>query len=724
MKKASIRKASKLITVFVLAVAILLSVPVTVSAGGTDSYVTGDDNYRLPVPESYIVTSTINNIGDYEDDTIYFKNPLDLFVDDNDYVYVVDSGNNRIVKMNSDYETVNIFYGEDCGGFKAPEGIFVDSDGDMYLADTGNSRIVHMDPDGNFVEQFTNPESDSVDTGTSFAPSKLVVSQTGYIYVVRGENIMAIDGNGEFRGYYGQTDIGYDLVEVLTRLFASEEQQKAITKRTASAYINVTLGDDGMIYATSMERTEGEIKRLNSIGTNTYRKYTTVGNTINNPITEFIEDVFESTVAANTFKFGEYFDDNGEFMEPIFADICVDSDGIVTVIERQTGHVYQYDQDGRMLVAFGGLGEKEGTFSLPAAIDVDSDGNLLILDRSNANIQVFSPTEFIQLVHQATSAYNDGDYEGSYDLWTQVLAIDENYTLAHTGIAKSYYKQEEYQLSMEESKIVDDRDTYTLAFDEWKMEVMRAHFVEIIVIALLIIVAFCFVVSFLSRKSKQVYWDFINDRKPKMSISDGLFYGYYTMLHPVNALQGISYRKQKLNMAVPFIVAAAAFAVRVAYLYIVHFPLASIELEDVNLALEAVKLFIVPVSWIPAAFMATSISGGETKVKEITFASLITLVPFIVINLPLMFLSHILSKTQDGWYGVFGAAVVVLIFIELFVGMMEMNNYTFRKTILMMLTTAFLMLVLWLVILLCYILTGRVVQFVAALISEFRLNFL
>ena len=331
----------------------MFSVSQTALAAGSDNYVTGDNNYRQPVPQSYNVVKTINNIGDYEDEKQYFSNPQDLFVDKEDNVYIVDSGNNRIIKMNSKYETVNIFYGPD-KAFRNPQGIFVDDDGDMYVADTDNSRIVHMDPKGNFVEEFTNPES-SLETGTAFSPTKLIVSKTGYIYVVRGENIMSIDGNGEFRGYYGQTNIGYDLTEALMRIFASEQQKKFISKRLASSYINLTLGDDGMIYATSMEREEGELKKLNSIGTNIYRKYKTIGNAIRNPITDFINNkILKAVVAGNTFKFGEYFNDDGMYMEPEFADICVDSEGIVTVIERLNGKVYQYDQDGRMLVAFGG----------------------------------------------------------------------------------------------------------------------------------------------------------------------------------------------------------------------------------------------------------------------------------------------------------------------------------------------------------------------------------
>ena len=717
-------KSLKKIGVGLLAgITCLLSVSQTALAAGTDNYVTGDDSSRQPVPTSYNVVKTINNIGDYDDGQKYFKNPQDVFIDKNDYIYIVDSDNNRIIKMDSSFETQNIFYGPD-KDFKTPSGIFVDDDGDMYVADTNNNRIVHMDPDGKLVEQFTNPES-SLETGSTFTPTKLIVSETGYIYGVRGENIMAIDGYGTFRGYYGQTNIGYNLAEALMRIFASDEQKAFITKRLASSYINLTLGDDGMIYATSMERQEGEIKQLNSIGTNIYRKYKTVGNSISNPITDFINNkVLKSVVAGQSFKFGEYFDDNGMYIEPIFTDICVDSEGIVTVIEQLNGKVYQYDQAGNMLVAFGGLGARTGTFQRPSAIDVDSQGNLYILDKINANLQVFEPTEFIQLIHQATASYNAGNYTESYDLWRQVLAIDENYDLAHVGIARTYYKQQEYKLSMEEAKLVGDRDVYTMAFDEYKYVVLRANFVPIILLACAIIAAVFIILKLFLKYAKKGYWSYLENKDKKMGIGQGITYSLYTLVHPIDTLEGIRYNRSRINMAVPFIIFITAYVVRMAYLYIVHFPLASIELEDVNPLFEAVKLWIVPISWIPASFMATSISGGESKIREITFTSALSLVPFIVINTPLMFLSNIMSKSQRSWYGVFSTLAYIGLFLILLMSMMILNNYSLKKTIGMMFVSAFMMLVIWLVLLLCYILTGRMIQFVIAIIEEFRLNFL
>lgn len=717
-------KSLKKIGVGLLAgITCMLSVSQTALAAGIDNYVTGNNSYRQPVPQCYNVVKTINNIGDYEDSQQYFRNPQDLFVDNKDNIYVVDTQNRRVVKMNSNFETVGIFYGPD-KPFNKPQGIFVDDDGDMYVADTDNNRIVHMDPEGNFVEAFFNPESE-LNTGEAFNPSKLIVSKTGYIYVVRGENIMALDGNGEFRGFYGQTNIGYSLSEVLIRMFASEQQQAAQKKRLASSYINLTLGSDGMIYATSMEREEGEIKKLNSVGNNIYRKYKTVGNSIRNPITDFInKKILKSVVAGNTFRFGEYFDDSGMYMEPEFADICVDDEGIVTVIERKNGKVYQYDQDGNMLVAFGGQGAKSGTFSRPVAIDVDSKGNLYILDGINCNIQVFEPTEFIKNVHAATSSYNNGDYAGSYELWRKVLATNENYDLAHVGIARTYYKQGEYTSSMAESQLVGDRGVYSMAFDEYKYVVLRKYFVQILLIAAAIIALVIILVRLFIKYAKKGYWDYLERKDKKMGVGQGIMYSLYTLLHPIDTLEGIRYNRTRINMAVPFILFITAFVVRMAYLFVVHFPLASIELEDVNPVFELVKLWIVPVSWIPASFMATSISGGESKMREITFASSLSLVPFIVINTPLMFLSKILSKSQQSWYGIFTVLAYLGMFLIMLLTMMILNNYTLKKTIGMMFVSAFLMLVLWLVILLCYILTGRMIQFVIGLVQEFKLNFL
>ena len=128
-------KMLKRIGVCLLAAVMLISTPITALA----DYVTGNDSYSLTVPKAYNSVKTINNIGEFEGEQIYFKDPQDLFVDEKDNLYIVDSGNNRVVKMNEELKTVGVYYGPD-KAFSKPEGIFVDSDGDMYIADTEIGR--------------------------------------------------------------------------------------------------------------------------------------------------------------------------------------------------------------------------------------------------------------------------------------------------------------------------------------------------------------------------------------------------------------------------------------------------------------------------------------------------------------------------------------------------------------------------------------------------------
>ncbi|MBO5227366.1 MAG: hypothetical protein J6B39_00050 [Lachnospiraceae bacterium] len=735
---AGLKIKGRLKKVFVTAMASMMLLQATTgtvfaaTADGTD-YVTVNSNERNPIPKAYVAYDEINNLG-VEAGTVigeykftaannYFKNPQDIDIDKNDNLYIADTGNNRVLVVSAEGEVLTVITKADGEPFNGPEGVFVDNDGDIYIADTGNRRIVHCANDGTYIESFVNPPDELV-KDTAFNPSKLVVSETGLIYVVRGENIMAIDGNNGFRGLFGQTDIGYSLVDVLVRMFASDEQKLFVARRTASSYINVDLGDDGLIYATSMERIEGEIKALNSIGNNVFRKYTSIGDSFTNPITSFFNNMFKAVVAGNSFKFGEYFDDEGNYIEPVFVDVTIDKDGIVTAAEQNGGKIYQYDQNGNMLCAFGGLGESKGTFSRPASIAVNSKGLIYVVDRLNNNIQVFEPTDFILTVHAATTSYENGLHDESFDLWNEVLSMDENYTLAHAGIANSYYKMGEYEKAMTSAMNANDRDIYTKAFDEHKYEIMQDNFFLVVVIIIAVVVAAFLFLKYSFRAAKKACWNFISDKTKHMSLGQGILFAYNVLTHPGDCMEAIRYNKKRINMVVPFLIFIAAYVVRIAYIYIVHYPLASIELTDANIIFEGVKLFIVPITWIPASFMVTSISDGETKMKEIFFATSLSLVPYIVINTPLMFLSNVLSKTQASWYGVFSAAAFIWMFIILFLGLWILNGYSFGKTIKCVIIIAFVMLLIWIVCLLCYVLVARLFQFVGGVYEEFLMSIL
>lgn len=203
----------------------------TVNAS-SDSYVL-DGLQRIPAPALYEKDAIFQTFEDANGNVIELSKPQDLYISSQGNIFIVDSGNHRIVKTDKTGKVLNIFGSGDEKGFNNPQGIFVDKNENMYIADTDNERIVHLDYMGNFVEELGKPEGLPYDD-TTYNPAKIAISSTGIIYVVKGQNILSIDANNKFKGYIGQSEIGFDLTESLIRIFASEEQKATLVQRTAN----------------------------------------------------------------------------------------------------------------------------------------------------------------------------------------------------------------------------------------------------------------------------------------------------------------------------------------------------------------------------------------------------------------------------------------------------------------------------------------------------------
>ncbi len=447
------------ITGFILSLLMLLQLTdstVSASSAGVSLVVDNEGNY-VTIPDTYEVETTYKYLGDYG----FFNHAEDLFVDDEDNLYVVDTGNNRVLKISYDGEVL-AEYTEAYGvTFNNPKGVYVHSDGTIWVADTNNYRVAVINQDGSDYAVYYKPDSSLLEDSFSFAPEKVSVSNTGYIYVLKGTSLMKIDFSGEFRGYVGADEVGFSLTRTLIRMFGTQSQIERTVKQEPSAYSNFTIASDGYIYGVLATATEGQIRRLNSVGVNSYDEELSYG--------------FEVTYGNSTYT------------TAYFSDIAVTDSGIVTIADKNTGLIYQYTQDGELLAAFGGTGDKKGVYQNISAIDYDSTGRLYVLDYSTGSVTVLSPTNFIELVHTAVSLYNDGNYTESKEYWTQVLELDANYAMAHSGYAKVLYKEGDYETSMEQYRLGDDKEGYSKAFSKYRLELFREYFGWVCLAAVLIV---------------------------------------------------------------------------------------------------------------------------------------------------------------------------------------------------------------------------------------------
>lgn len=446
----------------------------------TSAYSKNDTNYyldsegeKVPIPISYITTSVFTWFGEYGT----LSSPQDLFYDGEKYLYIADSGNNRILKCTLDGKVVLEYAGNEDYTLNGPSGIYAAKNGDMYIADTGNNRILYVNAKGEYLGKYVKPESYLLSDTLSFNPEKVAFGHTtGLIYALKGKQFLSIDTDNNFMGFVGANKVEFSLKNLLIRLFATKEQKRKIIKVEPEPYSNFLITDDGIIYAVTLSDSN-QIRKINSVGNNIYPNGVYCENSVN---------------------------DIGAVQSPYIVDIAVDPIGIVTVLEKNTCQIYQYDQEGNLLTVFGGEGINEGHFVSPISIVEDNEGKLYILDKTSNNIQVMEATNFIKNVHTALQHYYNGEYDKAGDYWNSVLNIDQNYDIALSGLAKSLYKNDEYDKAMSYYKHGNNAKGYSDAFSEYRHDIFRNNFALVVAIGLLIVIVIILLFSLLKKKADKV----------------------------------------------------------------------------------------------------------------------------------------------------------------------------------------------------------------------------
>ncbi|MBQ8292895.1 MAG: hypothetical protein IJX78_03690 [Bacilli bacterium] len=407
------------------------------------------------------------------------------------------------------------------------QGLAVVEEGDsysIYIADTDNSRILKMTSDYVVTEVYLTPtdevfyqwdtETDlSTSTKRLFKPTKIAVDKTKRVYCVAKntyegiiefskatyENTLELDeetkevkfeyssANGKFNRFLGKNVVTANPLKQFWYKIMSEIQKEQQALTLPPEFINITMDEDGFLYATSYPDSENVagsnmIKAINTSGKDVLRR--------NGYVAPNGDAVFlsahtnkEVTIGASTLT-----------------AIAVNPDGFYSVTDAKRGRIFTYDTEGNLLYISGEKGELSNSINEPVAISyltIEAKENtekqelVLIVDRTSKSIISYSTSTFGSLVNQATKLYLENDIIGAEKYWREVVKMNSNYELGYVGIGKSLLRLEQFEEAMYYFELGHNAAYYSKAYQQYRDNILKENFALIMTGLVITAVGLC-----------------------------------------------------------------------------------------------------------------------------------------------------------------------------------------------------------------------------------------
>jgi len=585
------------------------------------------------------------------------KSPEDLFISEDGYVYVADTGNNRIVCLDPDWNVVRIvdsFRNEEKEDtFREPEGVFLDRLGHLFVADTANQRIVELAPDGRLVRVIGAPQSDLFRANFVYTPIKLAVDTAGRLYVVsKGtfDGILELDEFGKFTRFIGTNKVQFNAVDLFWKRILTERQREQMQLNIPVEFNNLDLDKDNFIYATTSEVMSNEpVKRLNPSGFDVLRRE---GYAAPKGDVQWSLSGTRSGTSALT-------------------DVSVDLSGMYSILDSKKGRIFTYDRDGKLLFLFGHLGEQFGNFKTPVAIDMKGE-QIVVLDKGLNQLSVFKPTRYGKTIRDAVIYSDLGEKNKASRAWLEAQKLNTNLEIAYLGVGKAEMRKGNNFAAMTDFELGMHKGYYSRAFERYRKDFLWEHFNAIaaaLAAALLVLIAA------------------VKLAKARRIAEPGIWrMAWYTMFHPFNGFWELKYEKKGKVWLALMILATLTL------LYIIKRQYSgfifNMRLTDEVNSLDEIKFIVLPFFlWCVANWSLTTLMDGEGKFKEIFVAAGYALIPLVLMQVPLILLSNMLTVKEASFYYLLESVAFGWVAWLLFAGMQTVHQYSVSKTLVTMLLT-------------------------------------
>lgn len=166
----------------------------------------------------------------------------------------------------------------------------------------------------------------------------------------------------------------------------------------------------------------------------------------------------------------------------------------------------------------------------------------------------------------------------------------------------------------------------------------------------------------------------------------GLKYAFHVITHPFDGFWDLAH-EGKGNLAAANTFLFLFLLTRVIKLLYTNFQFINAPAQYINVLEEAGSLLLPFLVLCVGNWAMTTLFDGKGRFKDIYIAMCYALVPYVLIQLPLVIVSNMITFDEASFYSVLISISIVWSVFLVFVGLMEVHDYGPGKTFIFMIVT-------------------------------------
>ena len=703
----------RIIRVIVIALCLITVFSLPISAATpyqTHTYM-ASSKQALNSPDAYVPARAVD--ADYMglkfNDTTTLQ---DLFVDPDQNVYIVDSGNASVYVLDRYYKhqfTISNFINgySVADSFTDPRGVFADEE-TIYVCDTGANRLVLFDRKASleagepvFDRIITRPTSKLFGEDAIYRPVACVVDDYGRIYVVSDstyQGIIVMTQDGQFTGFIGAQTVSVNKFDILWRRFMSEEQIKSRITYVSTEFNNISIDDDGFIFITTSSIAADDQYKSISSSSGTY-----------SPVKML------NTAGKEVMKRNGFYSPVGEVVSSSSAvskivDVAIGPEGTWTIIDEKRSKSYTYDSNGNLLFAFGDTGSQLGNLKTVRAVDYQGD-KLLLLDSTAKSFTVYNRTEYGDILIAALKNTNERQYDKAIDYWFEILQRNSNFDAAYIGIGQSYYRDGNYEEAMTYYKSAYDTANYSDAYRELRSEWISKYLIIIPIVIIAVVLLWGLFSKYYKKVNKAAQL-----KVGRKTYKEELLYAMHVIFHPFDGYWDLKHEKRgsvRAAITIDVAIILIFFYNSIGLGYIMN-PYGSYS----TVFSVAISILVPLFLCVIANWCLTTLFDGEGSFKDIFVCVSYALVPLMFTMIIGTLLSNVVLANEVDMVNLLMNIGWIWTALLLFFGLMVTHDYTIGKNLLMVICTLLGMVIIMFVGVLFSTLVQKMISFVTNIIVE------